>query len=141
MLTHVINMSGPTVRRRQSESSQAVAQKVVIVNGGKEVLGLFETVLDAGRYDVVFVETAAHAYSQIRRVQPDLVILCLKMDDPAGFRVLSMLKLDPETSSIPVLTCTADEEDSELVTEDADEQEADMSADDMLLSRTLLRMN
>ena len=141
MLTHVINMTGPTLDRRQSERSQVVAQKVVIVNGGKEVLSLFETVLDAGRYDVVFVETTAHAYSQIRRVQPDLVILCLKMDDPAGFRVLSMLKLDPETSSIPVLTCTAEDE-TELANDDADEeQEGEISADEVLLSRALLRMN
>ena len=63
------------------------------------------------------------------------------MDDPAGFRVLSMLKLDPDTSSIPVLTCTADDEDSDLATEDADEQDAEMSADEVLLSRALLRMN
>jgi len=31
-------------------------QKVVIVNGSPEILELLENVLDAGRYDIVFVE-------------------------------------------------------------------------------------
>src|SRR4051812_32785327 len=75
--------------------TEAGAQKVVIVNGSTEILELLETVLDAGHYDVVFVESAAHAYSQVKRVQPNLVVLSLRMDDLDSFRVLSMLKLDP----------------------------------------------
>lgn len=80
------------------------AQKVVIVNGTPGILELLDTVLEAGHYDVVFVESNAHAYSQIKRVQPDLVILCVRIDDMDGFQVLSMLKLDEETRAIPVLT-------------------------------------
>jgi CheY-like chemotaxis protein len=81
-----------------------VTQNVVIVNGSPEILELLETVLDAGHYDVVFVESNEHAYSQIKRVHPDLVILCVRIDDMDGFQVLSMLKLDADTRSIPVLT-------------------------------------
>jgi CheY-like chemotaxis protein len=81
-------------------------QKMVIVNGSPEILQLLETVLEAGHYDVVFVESNAHAYSQIRRVRPHLVILCMRIDEMEGFQVLSMLKLDDETRNIPVLTYT-----------------------------------
>ena len=84
-------------------------QKVVIVNGSAEVLELLETVLEAGHYDVVFVESSQHAYSQIKRVQPNLVILCVRIEDADGFQVLSMLKLDPGTRDIPVLTYTTEE--------------------------------
>lgn len=80
------------------------AQRVMIVNGSADVLELLETVLAAGHYDVVFVESTDHAYSQIRRVQPDLVILCVGTDDAEGLQVLSMLKLDERTRRIPVLT-------------------------------------
>ena len=89
------------------------AQKVVIVNGSTEMLELLETVLDAGHYDVVFVESSEHAYSQIKRVQPNLVILCVRIDDADGFQVLSMLKLDEETRGIPVLTYASETEDPE----------------------------
>ena len=86
----------------------ATTTKVVIVNGSPDTLQLFEMVLDAGHYDVVFVESSEHAYSQIKRVLPNLVILCVQIDEVEGFQVLSMLKLDEATRCIPVLTYTAD---------------------------------
>ena len=79
----------------------------------------FRTVALVGRYahrhldvmmqaavgcDVVFVESLAHAYSKIKRVRPDLVILRISSDDPEGCQLLSMLALDADTARIPVLT-------------------------------------
>lgn len=110
----------------QRAATGTSAQKVVIVNGSPEMLEMLETVLDAGHYDVVFVESSAHAYSQIKRVQPNLVILCIRIDDAAGFQVLSMLKLDDETSGIPVLTYTSDDEGTEQEEEFADTSDADL---------------
>src|SRR5437016_6271757 len=106
----------------------SAAQKVVIVNGSAEILEVLETVLDAGRYDVVFVESSQHAYSQIKRVQPNLVILCVCIDDADGFQVLSMLKLDEETRTIPVLTYTTEYEGRESQDEVAEPAEAEMFA-------------
>ena len=86
----------------------APVQKVVVVNGNTEVLGMLESVLDAGRYDMVFVEPGDRAYSQIRKVIPDLVILCTRIEELDGFQLLTMLKLDPETREIPVVTYTTE---------------------------------
>lgn len=97
----------------RSQPDATLAQKVVIVDGSAEILELLETVLDAGHYDVVFVESSQHAYSQIKRVQPNLVILCVRIDDLDGFQVLSMLKLDDATRDIPVLTYTTEYEGQE----------------------------
>ena len=92
----------------------ATSQKVVIVNGNADILALVDTVLEAGHYDVVFVESTLHAYSQIKRVQPDLVILCVRIDDVDTFQVLSMLKLDADTRDIPVVTyANCDDDDPE----------------------------
>jgi PleD family two-component response regulator len=111
---------------RQSAAATTMAQKVVIVNGSPEMLEMLEAVLDAGRYDVVFVESSEHAYSQIKRVQPNLVVLCVRIDDADGFQVLSMLKLDAETRSIPVLTYTSEHTDEELESEYADSSDAEL---------------
>ncbi len=91
----------------------STCQKVVIVNGSPDVLEMLESVLDPGHYDVVFVESGAHAYSQIKRVRPQLVILCMRIEDLEGFQVLSMLKLDDDTVRIPVLTYTTEYEGQE----------------------------
>ena len=113
-----------------------VAQKVVIVNGSPEILDLLETVLDAGHYDVVFVESSAHAYSQIKRVQPNLVILCVRIDDADGFQVLSMLKLDGDTKAIPVLTYT-----SEYVGDESDEDVPEPADVEIFSPKTAVLMN
>ena len=80
-------------------------QKVVIVNGTTDILDMVQPVLTAGHYDVVFVESNDHAYSHIKRERPSLIILCLDVHESAGFQVLSMLKLDEDTRTIPLLTC------------------------------------
>jgi PleD family two-component response regulator len=115
-----------TVDSLRQSAATTTAQKVVIVNGSPEMLEMLEAVLDAGRYDVVFVESSAHAYSQIKRVQPNLVVLCVRIDDADGFQVLSMLKLDAETRSIPVLTYTSEHTDEELEAEYDDSSDAEL---------------
>jgi len=114
------NAATATNSLREHAAASSAAQKVVIVNGNSEMLDLIESVLDGGQYAVVFVESSQHAYSQIKRVQPNLVILCVRIDDAEGFQVLSMLKLDDETREIPVLTYTEEydgQEPEEEVTE------------------------
>ena len=113
-------------------------QKVVVVNGNTEVLGMLETVLDAGRYDMVFVESSDHAYSQIKKVVPNLVILCTHIEELEGFQLLTMLKLDTETKDIPVLTYTTECEGQDF--DAAISQLAD-DEDDLMPARPALRMN
>jgi len=113
-------------------------QKVVVVNGNTEVLGMLETVLDAGRYDMVFVESSDRAYSQIKRVVPNLVILCTRIEELDGFQLLTMLKLDADTKDIPVLTYTTEYEGQDF--DAAISQLAD-DEDTMMPARAALRMN
>ena len=118
--------------------SVAPVQKVVVVNGNTEVLGMLETVLDAGRYDMVFVESDEHAYSQIKKVLPNLVILCTRIEHLDGFQLLTMLKLDAQTRDIPVLTCTTEHEGQDFdaaISQLADEEE------DAFPAGPVLRMN
>jgi CheY-like chemotaxis protein len=134
MQTHVMS-TGTAATKEAFRTRTGATQRVLIVNGVGDVLDVLEPVLDAGNYDVVFVESSAHAYSQIRRVRPDLVILCLAMDDADALTVLSMLKLDEETRDIPVVTyTTAGGEDQE------DDEEEDLEPP-MFASRPALLMN
>jgi CheY-like chemotaxis protein len=109
-------------------TSPSATQKVVIVNGSTDMMGLLETVLDAGHYDVVLVESSDHAYSHIKRVQPNLVILCMRIEEPEGFQVLSMLKLDEDTRRIPVLTYTTEYEGQDADEDVSETPEIDMFA-------------
>jgi PleD family two-component response regulator len=134
MTTNPLTIDMPAT---QPVAATAGAQKVVIVNGSAEVLDLLETALAAGHYDVVFVESAEHAYSQIKRVMPHLVILCVRIENLDAFQVLSMLKLDDETRDIPVLTYTTEYEGQETDEED----DAEPSDVEMFAPKPAMRMN
>ncbi len=59
-------------------------------------------------------------------MRPNLVILSLRTSDRDGFQLLSMLKLDPDTRHVPILTYTAEdlpesEESAESESDDAEE--------------------
>ena len=114
-------------------------QKVVVVNGNTEVLGMLETVLDAGRYDMVFVESSDRAYSQIKKVVPNLVILCTRIEELEGFQLLTMLKLDQETKNIPILTYTTEYEGQDF--DSAISQLAEDEEEFLPAQRPALRMN
>ncbi|HSK09412.1 MAG TPA: hypothetical protein VK911_07540 [Vicinamibacterales bacterium] len=114
-------------------------QKVVVVNGNNDMLALLESVLDAGHYDIVFVAETEHAYTQIKRVRPNLIILCVAIDEPLGFHVLSMLKIDEETAGIPILTYTG-----EMDGEETDREPDDDTPEDelpLVVRRPELSMN
>ena len=132
MMTNV----APTADCLQNTALAATAQKVVIVNGSPEMLELLDTMLAAGHYDVVFIESSEHAYSQIKRVQPNLVILCVRIDDADGFQVLSMLKLDHETSGIPVLTYT-----TEYGSQDTEAEISEPSETELFAAKPAVWMN
>ena len=134
MMTDTVTSLANTDGSRKSTFASAGSQKVAIVNGSPDVLALAENVLTSGHYDVVFIESVAHAYSHIKRVQPNLVILCVHFDDADALQVLSMLKLDEETRGIPVLTYAADYPQQE-----EEEEEQDLS--EMRMFAPCARMN
>jgi CheY-like chemotaxis protein len=105
---------------RMPATVRSTSQQVVVVSKQSQLNGLLETVLGAGQYDVVFVESTEHAYTHIKRLTPHLIIVCLDIDDLDGFQVLSMLKLDEVTKGIPVVTCTTQRDDEEMQDESLD---------------------
>ncbi len=78
--------------------------RILLVGGGPEVLSFAEPLLPGGAYQVEFVEAYEAPYAVIRAKRPDLVVLCLRIEDHEGFQLLSMLRLDPLTRLIPVVT-------------------------------------
>ena len=124
-----------TIETRPTDIARRTSQQVVVVSKQSQLNGLLETVLDAGQYDVVFVESTEHAYSHIKRLTPHLIIVCLDIEDMDGFQVLSMLKLDADTKDIPVVTCTVTTE------EEVERRESVEMPDDVFNQPVPLRLN
>ena len=132
----MVTMPTTTENRTPLAATPASQQQVVVVSKQSQLNGLLETVLEAGQYDVVFVESTEHAYTHIKQLTPNLIIVCLDIDEMDGFQVLSMLKLDSQTKAIPVVTCTISGGDDASRDEDAPEP-----ADEVFYEAPALCMN
>jgi DNA-binding NarL/FixJ family response regulator len=53
----------------------------------------------------VVVESLEHAYSRIRQLEPDLVLVFMEISDPNACQLLTMLETDGRLRRIPVVTC------------------------------------
>ena len=64
-----------------------------------------DVVMDSPDIDIAIFESPAAAFTRIKREQPAAVIISLSFDSTTEFLLLTLLKLDRETASIPVWTC------------------------------------
>ncbi len=88
--------------------------RVMVVGGGPHVLPRVEPLLPAGAYDVEFVGLDEEPYGCILDDAPDLLVVCLRIEDTASFAFLSILQCDPATRGLPVLTYTTESEGQAL---------------------------
>ena len=90
----------------QVESSHPSASILIIDDDPFNVDFLEQELADLG-YAVTSAANGALGLERIRQVQPDLVLLDIMMPVMDGFSVLSSLKSDPQTRSIPVVIVSA----------------------------------
>ena len=86
----------------------------MVVGGGPAVLPRVEPLLPAGAYDVEFIGLEQEPYGCILDDAPDMLVVCLRIEDAASFQFLSMLQIDPATRRLPVLTYTTESEGQSL---------------------------
>ncbi len=139
-----IRASATSVAHRPTVGPVQTARKLVIVNGTTESAAMLEATLDGGHYDTVCVASNEQAYSQIKREQPNLVLLCLQSNHVEGFQVLSMLKLDEATCRIPVVTVSTDDQPAPRPAAslaDDGESDADETSERFFAPRATIVMN
>ena len=81
--------------------------KILVVDDEEKNVKLLEARLIPHGYTVCTASNGEHALEQVRREQPDLIILDILMPGMDGFTVCKTLKDDPETRLIPVIIMTA----------------------------------
>ena len=83
-------------------------KNVTVVNDHPEFLALMTEFLTEEGYEITAIPKHQGAFEQIKASRPDIVICDLVFDNmPAGWALLDMLYLDPETRAIPVILCSA----------------------------------
>jgi CheY-like chemotaxis protein len=88
---------------------QQKQQRIVVINDDTDFLTLMSELLtDVEGYDVQICREGDRAYQFVKEQLPDLVILDIRIDgQERGWAILECLTLDPQTSAIPVIVCSA----------------------------------
>lgn len=83
-----------------------VKKRVLIVDDDKEFLEELKEMLNVSGYDVSAVSESITAVKTTQMVQPDVILLDLRMRGMSGFEVADRLKHLSETAQIPVIALT-----------------------------------
>ena len=78
------------------------AAVVVTSHPGRAAL---DVVMASPDIDIAIFESPATAFARIKHEQPSAVIVNLSFDSATEFLLLTLLKLDRDTASIPIWTC------------------------------------
>lgn len=89
--------------------------KLIIADDDTSITSLLNVTLKKLGYDCHIVSDGGKAVDLAKQINPDLMILDVNMPHRDGFEVLSMLRQDPETSSIRVLLLTAMEQEQDVL--------------------------
>jgi DNA-binding response OmpR family regulator len=78
-------------------------KRILIVDDDPDVLKSMHVRLNANQYDTCFASDAISCMAEVRKCEPDLVILDLGLPAFDGFRVMEGFKALPTFASIPVI--------------------------------------
>lgn len=86
-----------------------VAQLIAVVNDDTAFIDMLCELLHDKGYQTVCGYSERNGYEIIRRRKPDLIVLDVRMEHAvSGWNVLELVRLNPQTASIPIIISSAD---------------------------------
>ena len=82
---------------------------ILIVDDNTTNLKTAASVLES-EYTLSMAKSGKQALNFLKKNKPDLILLDILMPDMDGYETMEKIKLNPETSSIPIIFLTADTE-------------------------------
>ncbi len=80
---------------------------IMVVDQYSVIVAIIKTILEDKGYALQFAYSGQEAFNLLGEQKPDLIILDILMPTIDGLEVLTRLKEDPDTASIPVILLTS----------------------------------
>ena len=80
---------------------------ICVVDDNRTFQDLCVRILEPAGYECVGILEYERTVEEIKGIQPDLVMMDLRLGELDGLQVLNALDDDPEATGIPVVICTA----------------------------------
>ena len=76
---------------------------IMVVDYNSDIVAIIKAILEVKGYALQFAYSGQEAFNLLGEQKPDLIILDILMPTIDGLEVLTRLKGDPDTASIPVI--------------------------------------
>ncbi|MFQ5917489.1 MAG: PleD family two-component system response regulator, partial [Candidatus Binatia bacterium] len=80
---------------------------IMVVDDDPDMVAIIKTILEVKGYALQFAHNGQEVFNLLGEQKPDLIILDIFMPQMDGLEVLTRLKGDPDTASIPVILLTS----------------------------------
>lgn len=84
-----------------------MAKKVLVIDDEPEMLNLVKFTLEKGGFEVSTCDNGRHAWDEIMRVRPDLLVLDVMLPGIDGYSLQLKIAQDPQTKDMPIVVVTA----------------------------------
>lgn len=90
--------------------------KVLVVDDDEDMLLLYEKIFSEAKYRVFKARSGKECIERVKKIFPDVIVLDIMMPGMDGLATVLKLRSQKETSSVPIIMCTAvKEEEDEIV--------------------------
>ena len=79
----------------------------MVVDDNPDIVTIVKTILEGKGYGVQSAYSGQEVFNLLKEQKPDLIVLDIMMPQMDGLEVLTRLKGEPSTSTIPVILLTA----------------------------------
>lgn len=84
-----------------------MAKKVLCIDDEPEMLSLVKFTLERGGFEVSTCDNGRHAWDEILRVKPDLLVLDVMLPGIDGYSLQLKISQDAATKDLPIIVLTA----------------------------------
>ena len=88
--------------------------KILVAEDEKDIRELIGFTLRFAGLEVTLVKNGVEAVEQVSQMQPDLILLDVRMPKMTGYETCRVLKSNPETCDIPVVILSAKGQEGEI---------------------------
>lgn len=103
-----------SVRQALAPQPEGEPYKLLVVDDDPEILSFLDKALSYHGYQVETAPDGQNALSRVTEIQPDLILLDLRMPGVDGYEVIRRLKSSDSTRPIPIIVATASPVDKEV---------------------------
>ncbi len=95
--------------------SRASKKTIMVVDDNADIVTVIKTILEDKGYALQVAYSGQEAFNLLGEQKPDLIILDVMMPQMDGLEVLTRLKGNPVTASIPVIFLTERADDDDVI--------------------------